>query len=475
MKKTRKIVKFRIFLWLILACFTGWLLYMGIVPSGKITYIYGFSKGDYSLAGPSKFIGKLTPAERVENINNGSQKIVGDPVYFSLYTPRKFEKAKASLTYKNESERPLVEMGVLVDNTIWRYQLEPIENQIIDKLATVWNVIEKDGVMLLQREKKYDTLDNFLANLPPAGEIALYNYDLKNDYLIADYQAGEARQEINYSLRGAYQFFTYLKSEDLDFNFAIEDLNKNTDSDPVDVNLYYNDKLISSRHSDDGEGTREINFKESNLPEGVYKIELRANDDIITKKISTAQSKISFLNKIWLADEGKSLSLFTDSQFVNAQTTNPASLQTLRIGDKEINIDKTYKQFSQQIGGDIKEIKIEKGDIIISGNGVFAFNQENLFNPNFKKVDESFSSQAEGTNYILARYKIPAEGEDGWREASAEFDLSNAYREWNKNSFIISVPGLRADDEIKDSLEIKEIKIELAGRTFLEKLKEVFK
>jgi len=239
--------------------------------------------------------------------------------------------------------------------------------------------------------------------------------------------------------------------------------------------LYYNDKLISSRHSDDGEGTREINFKESNLPEGVYKIELRANDDIITKKISTAQSKISFLNKIWLADEGKSLSLFTDSQFVNAQTTNPASLQTLRIGDKEINIDKTYKQFSQQIGGDIKEIKIEKGDIIISGNGVFAFNQENLFNPNFKKVDESFSSQAEGTNYILARYKIPAEGEDGWREASAEFDLSNAYREWNKNSFIISVPGLRADDEIKDSLEIKEIKIELAGRTFLEKLKEVFK
>jgi len=463
-------------LWLILACFTGWLLYMGIVPNGKITYVCDFPEGNYYLADPFKFIGKLMPSERVENIESNTQKMIGDPVYFSLRTPRKFEKAKVSFVYKNESERPLVEMGVLMDNAIWRYQLAPIENQIIDKLSLVWDVLEKDGVMLLQREKKYESIDEFLASLPPAQEIALYNYNLKNDYTIADYEAGKNRQEMDYSLRGAYQFFTYLKNEDLDFNFTIEDLNENKDSDPVDVNLYYSDQLIASRHLPDGEGTREINFKESNLPEGVYKIELRADDDIITKKISTAQNKISFLNKIWLASEAdENISLITDSQFINAQTINPKSLQVVRAGDKELDVNETYKQFSLSAGASEKEIKAEKGDIIISGNGVFAFGQENFFNPNFKRVDEGFSLQAEGTNYILAKYAKPLDKGNGWEEASAEFDLSNAYREFNKNSFIISVPGLKADDDRQDDLEIKEIKIELAGKTLLEKLKEIFK
>ena len=481
MEKTSWIVKLRIFLWLILAGFTVWLLYMAIVPSGKITYVYDFANGDYQLAGADKFISQLTPEERVEEIKDRSQKIIGDPVYFSLRLPRKFNKAKLTLEYKNESERPLLEAGVLMDKIIWRYQLQPIENKIIDKLALVWNVIEKDGAMLMQREKKYDTLDNFLANLPLPEEIALYNYDLKKEYLLKDYEPSKVKQEINYSLRGPYQFYTYIKSEDLDFDFTLLDLNQNKDSDAVDINLYYDDKLIASRHLDDdgiktdsgemGE-TREVDFTEAGLPKGVYKIELRANDDIMTKKIETGQSKVSFSNRIWLAGENdKDISLFTDSQLINAQTINPGSLQNIKAGDKELNIEDTYRQFSQMLENKVSEVKVVKGDIILAGNGVFSFNLESLLNPNFKKVDESFSVNPAGINYILAGYRIPEE-KDGWKTAQAEFDLNNAYREWNKNSFIISIPGLKADNEINDSIEIRGIKIELEGKTLKEKLKE---
>jgi len=469
---------------LVLALAVAFFLYLAIVPGGKITYIYDFKNNNYQLAGTNKFIGQLTPEERVEPVSGGEQKIIGDPVYFSLRAPRKFNKAKLTLEYKNESERPLIEAGVLMDKIIWRYQLQPIENSVIDKLVLVWNLTEKDGVMLLQREKKYDTIENFLANPPLPEEIALYNYDLEREYLIKDYEASKVKQEINYSLRGPYQFYTYIKNEDLDFTFILLDLNKNKDSDPVDLNLYYNDKLIASRHLDDdgiktdngetGEA-RELNFKENNLPEGVYKIELRANDDIITKKIATSQSKVSFLNRIWLANENdKDISLFTDSQLINAQTINPGSLQTIKAGDKELKISSTYRQFSRMMENKVSEIKIAKGDIILSGSGVFSFNSENLLDPNFKKVDESFSANPVGINYILAKYKIPEE-KDGWKVGEAEFDLNNAYREWNKNSFIISIPGLKADDEIKDNIIIKNIEIELEGKTLREKLKEIFK
>lgn len=481
MEKTRRIIKLRIFLWLILAGFTGWLLYMAIVPGGKITYIYDFKNSGYQMADRNKFIGKLTPAERLELVADGSQKIIGDPVYFSLRAPRKFSQAKLTLKYKNESERPLVEAGVLVDKVIWRYRLQPIENRIIEQLSSIWNVIQEDGTMLLQREKKYGKIEDFLGSLPPAEEIALYNYDLKKNYLLPDYQPAKEKREIHFALRGSYQFYTYIKDEDLDFDFILLDLNENKDSDPVDIDLYYEDKLVDSRRLaddgiriDSGEAgeARTLNLKTANLPEGVYKIELRANDDIVTEKIITNQSKIAFLNKIWLADESKKdFSIFTDGQLINAQTINPVSLQMIKIGDEELAIDQTYKQFSRQVDNGSREIKISQGDIILSGNGVFSFSPENLINPNFKKVDENFSLKAEGTNYILANYIIPKE-RDGWKISTAKFDLDNAYREWNKNGFIISVPGLKADDDTDNYVEIAEIKLELEGKTFLKKLEE---
>ena len=39
----KNIIKFRLFLWLILAVVTACLIYQGIVPSGKISYVYDFT------------------------------------------------------------------------------------------------------------------------------------------------------------------------------------------------------------------------------------------------------------------------------------------------------------------------------------------------------------------------------------------------------------------------------------------------
>ncbi|MCX6796691.1 MAG: hypothetical protein NTW06_04320, partial [Candidatus Falkowbacteria bacterium] len=166
------IIKFRIILWSLLGLVVLWLLYMGIVPSGKITYDTDFKNDNF-------FIKKLTPAERVDEIKRNvppslfqsfgeaSQKIIGDPVYFSLRTPRRFNSANIEIKYKNNSELPIIETGVLVDKIVWRYNTKPIENRVIDQLSVKWNMIKSGETIFLQREKKYKSVEEFLKNLPP--------------------------------------------------------------------------------------------------------------------------------------------------------------------------------------------------------------------------------------------------------------------------------------------------------------------
>lgn len=488
-------IKLRIFLWAVLAGAVGWLLFMGVAPSGRISYVYDFENSSY-------FIRKLTPAERVKLPENDEQEITGSPVYFFLKTPRRFDKAVLTLVYRDKeanlpigsiaslsASHPIIEAGVLLNKNLWRYDLKPVENRIIDQLSLVWNKTEKNGITFLQREKKYETIEDFLNNISSAqisanqrSEIALYNYNLDFEYLMPDYKLAGKETEINYPLRGDYQFYAYLKNEDLDFTFSFEDLNKNKGGDPVDLNLYYKNKLIDSwRLDDDGivsdSGKRsareELNLKNSSLPEGVYKIEVRASDDIITDKIKTKQNKISFINKIWPADAGKeNFSIFTDAKNLSAQTINPAKLQKIKIGESELTINKTYSQFNVDISSTTSEIKLEKDDVILAGDGVFAFSEESLINPDIKKVNENFDAGGEGINYILARYVSPRE-ENGWKIAKAEFDLIGAYREDGAYNFMISVPSLKADDGIDDGVELDEIKVELERMSLWEKIKRL--
>ena len=470
------IIKFRIFLWLVLVGVVCWLLYMKIAPSGQISYVYDFKKDNY-------FISKLTPDIRVKQPKDNKQEIVGDPVYFTLRAPRRFDKAKLILKYKNNSGLPIIETGVLADKIIWRYNLQPIENRIINKLATVWNVTQNNDVMLLQREKKYNNINEFLNNLPEINQIALYNYDLKNEFLLTDYASSSENNILDYSLRGAWQFWTYIKNENLDFSFIFQDLNKNKDNDPIDLHLYYNNQLINSRHLDDDgisddnnkiSAENELKLKLANLPEGAYKIELRVNDDIITKNIMTKQNRLAFINKLWLVGENNNINLYTDSNAINAQTANPNSLQAVQLDNKELDIDQTYKQFNATTISSTTKLLIEKSDIIISGDGMFSFKKDSLINPNFKKVNANLDIDKQNINYILAKYNIPKE-QDGWKIASAEFDLSRAYNEDNKYSFLISIPELRADDDVDDWIEVDEIRMELEGETLWDKIKNKIK
>jgi hypothetical protein len=471
---------FRLALWGSLFGVVVWLVYMSVVPSGQIIYRHDFKKDNYH-------IGRIGPDTRVEYKEyDGSYLsfIKGDPAYFNLRTPRNFDTALLKIRYKRSGNLnlPLVEAGVLVDSALWRYDLKPVENKILDQLALVWESIEEDGLILFKRiggdadaMHNYDSIASFIENPPARDRIAAYNIDFNPEYEMRDYEPLKKNIEYRTPIRGNFQFYTYVglmndAPEKMYFKFKFSDQNK--DADPVDLHLYYGDVLIDSRHLDDDGADdekesveRELEFDLAGLPSGVYKIELRAGSDIITRSIETAQAKLSFINKIWLFDEGKKLSVFTDSYDINVQTQDPRSLQTIRFEGGDLEIKETYKQYGFKASGSPMEINFERSNLIMAGDGVFSFSKDSLLNPKLKRVNSFSDLKNSGVDYVLAKYIIPSVNGE-WREAELEFDLKQAYRENGKYSFLISIPGLRAEDNVKnEGIIIRQIEFHLKGRT----------
>ena len=470
----KNIFIFRIFIWLILAVFIAWLLNQAVVPTGKISFIHNFESENY-------FIKSLTPKDRVREPQAGEQKITGNPVYFALRTPRTFDRAKVTISFKNPNNLPLIELGVLADNKVWRYRMEPLENIALDRLIKQWPAIREGDTILLQRNKKFFSLKDFLGKQPPADEIAFYNYQSPLAFKLNDYRPSQATTTIEIPIRGAYQFYTYLDNETLDYTFTARDLNQNKDADPVVLKLFRGQTMLAqSTLPDDGtandggvtSAARSLRMLKPKLDAGAYKIELISNDDIITERIETKQNKLAFINRLWLADGAKTpLKLFTDSSKISAQTINPASLQDIKVGENNLSIKETYRQFAVENQAGLIEATVKKSDVIMSGDGLFSFSKIQFFNPDRQKFNSRLDLDKRGINYVLAKYQPPkSTGE--WQTASAEFDLKNAYREFYKYNFIISVPDLSAEDRVNDSLIINEIRVDLTGTSLWQKLKK---
>jgi len=478
--------KFRLFLGLILFIIVVLFLYLKIVPFGRITYSRDYTAKFNSGKG---FIYSFTPAERVDLKSSDAPLMIGDPIYFSLFTPRTFDKAKMTIVYRDNLSlnKPLVEAGVLVDNTIWRYDLKPIDNKGLDYLMLTWHKIEENGHLFLQKNDNYSSLAEWEKDLArgelkgcesgPENCLAVYNYNPPYNYQMSNYRTA-VPIVLDKPLRGAHQFYVYLKNEVLRLDMSFVDLNQGLKPAPIEIILSKDNKTITTRRVDDanlspGSGLieeKQILIEEKNLAAGVYKVEIKISDDVVIKKIISSVDRLAFINKVWPVSSNGELTLYTDADYLQVKALNPASLQDISFGGQEFNLNETYRQFDFKTSAieQIKKIKLKKDDVILENNGVFAWAPNSLFNPSLPKVDRFFSVKT-AAKYIVADYKKPSE-EEGFKTATVEFDLKGAYREKGKYSFMISVPGLKIEDSTKDNLEIYEIKIELRGRTLWQKI-----
>ncbi len=452
-------LKLRLVLWSILSLAVFSFVFLAIVPSGHIVYVNNFSKNFFA---SQTFIEKFTPPERVEN-GNGFIKISGDPVYFSFFSPRKFEQARVTVKYQNlnEERNPVLELGLLMDKTVWNYKLEPLENKTLENLAATWTKISSHGLTFLQREKKFNSLDDFLKSDPQRNDLALYNYDLKTKFTIAGYQA-DSKWRSYPTLRGAYQFYVYIKDEDFNLKLSLARAENLSVAD--EAILVLSDAAGKEVFKKDISADMKIDLNLPQLPEGAYKVELRTGDNILTTALASTQSKLIFVNRVWPMTPTE---IFSDNKNIKVRTVTPASLGEIEFGAQKFTLNKTYEPFDFTLSADqnLNRIKTAFPDLIIENNGLFVFSPEQYFNPDFKRF--SVGLDLSKINYILADYQAPAVIV-GDKVATVDFTLSNAYREFGKNSFMLSLPGATASDT---AIIIKEVKIELWGKTLWEKIK----
>ncbi len=480
------LLKLRLFLGLILFVIILVFLYLKIVPFGHITYTRDYNS---LLRSGKGFIYGFTPAERVAVEQGELPRLIGDPVYFSVFTPRTFDQAKLTVVYRDNLglDTPVVEAGVLADNIVWRYNLQPLDNKALDYLMLRWHASEENGKLFLQKEENYTSLSSLEADLSK-GDIkgcdqvsknclAVYNYAPEYDYQIQNYQPA-VPLTLNIPLRGAHQFYVYVKNEPLRLKFTFVDLNQDLKPAPISLIISRDDKIIATRDLGDqnlkpGSGQteeKELTLEPNNLPAGVYKVEVKITDDMVIKKIVSSVDRLSFINKIWPVSSAGALTLYTDSAYLQVKAPTPASLQTINFGGKNFALSEAYQQYDFKAeDGEIKKaIKLSKDNLILENNGVFAWSTNSLFNPSLPKVDRYFSV-SDPIKYIVANYHKPSE-EEGLKTATAEFDLKGTYRENGKYSFMISIPGLKTEDGLNDNLEIYQIKIEFNGRTLWQKI-----
>jgi len=448
----------------------GYLIYLDFVPSGIISFSYDFSKD-------SPVITNLFPANRLTDpepdlAGNFYQAIIKEPVYFETRLSQKFDQARVDLTFQNPNQL-FFQLGLAVlGEGDWNYFFRPVDNKFINNLN--WSRLEENNLILWQKNKKYDSLDGFLLNLDQEAKVGIYDYNLTRKFRLIDYQPLNDYQIFNKQLRGYHQFYTYLKNEDLDFTFKIQDINRAKGPDPWEINVYneQNQKIYTKQIADDGYVTNLdpasdplfTEIKIPKLPEGVYKIELKSEDEIFFREIKTKQKYLTFIDRVYLVDNPEYSDGFTDlkyqptelsstAKYLGFETTHPEGLQTVLINNQELTIGKTHQKYFFTAKTLPAALKIPKNDLKVFGRGLFSFSEEQYFNPEIYKLPD-FQETPE-INYLLTAYHEPVRAGEWW-QSSIVFDLTNAEVNNRKIRWALSAPEL---NDLAATIKIKEIKI----------------
>lgn len=457
----------------ILAITIIFLLWQFIAPLGRMSYSSDFSKYNY-------FISELTPQERLGSSKGKVQNIVkGEPVYFYLRTLRPFTKVSVTINYKNPAS--LMELGICRDKAQWNFERLPIYFETLETLALADHTLLENGLLLWQKEKTYNSISDFLNHPPSSEKVGVYNTNFSPSFILQDYKPLPVEQRFDLGARGTYSLSTYSDGEPINLTFEIRKKNETKNSSPIVATMYTADsKIIETKTfiwpmaeetSDYQKQT--FNFTTKRLSPAPYRLEFKAGDETETASIITTQPALSVINHWWLSDFGRSsFSIFTDATNISLQTINPKNLQHIEVGEQSLDLNETYKQFLLPLTNqsrDLKEIKLQKDDIMIAGDGVFALTPIHIIDPFPRQLTNTINLESSGMDYVIARYDPIGKGINGQRTVT--FDLNQACLDKERYPFLISVPNVSEQNPV----EISNLQISLQGKNLMQIIKTLWK
>lgn len=478
-------LKLRLSLGLVFFVIIGVFVYLSVVPFGKISYSKNWSR-DLSFGGG--FIDNFKPGDRLDLTENQSLKIIAEPIYFSLFTPRQFDKAKVKIVYEDKltKETPIVEIGLLKDKAAGAYEFRSVQNKNIDSLRFSWHrLIDDENFIVLQRDDAYQNEDSFLKDLSDKklktcqtnslSCVAFYNYPIGPSFSLPSYTELYPLN-LNQDLLGNHKLYVYFNNKPgkLKIDFLPYNNSKTQKDLQAELRVYQDGVLIETKKS---EVPGSIIFSSSVA--ALYKMEIVIGDEVVIDKIESSSDRLVFLNKLYPIEITSQNTIFTNAKTVYATTLETEALGNINFSDYEFDLNKTHSQIvlkSKDVKT-IQKIKEAKGGIMFSGDGVFSFNETKIFDPETRQMSASFES--DNYQYLVANYKSPL-SRGSLKEANLEFSLSGADYKDDKYSFVISIPGLNQDKgydsnlKVENYLAIKEISIEMEGKTLWQKIKELY-
>lgn len=455
----------------------GWIFFLYFAPNGEYNYSYYFDNKPTLI---SEFSPSGRALEREQNSANGEfyQRIIIDPVYFSIDLPSPYPQADVTIEYQNPSQN-IIQLGLRLDDDedAWNYSYQPLENKFID--ATSWPVIENDQYQLFQEDPKYETVENFLAYPPTDSRVGTFLSSFEFPFIDPYYVTSPTGTTIDTPLRGRHELYTYIKDETLDLAVTYQDINYGAGPDPLKINVYHAGvNSFSQEWADDGEegitgvtnGENTAHIILPELVEGVYRIVLEANDDVMITNIDSAQHKLVFKGRLHLAGSPEYVgtipnininptNVISDAQYISLNAKHQYGLGTYEFYDRPVVIPKENIAYiwRNPISNYHHSFIVPQNDVELTTTGIMSLSEAAWFDPLFGFEPLSQYSQLSNLDYVITgKYDYP-ERIRNWTIATATFDLTEAYRDDPTHlDFILSAAGL---DEVPEGLKVRSISI----------------
>lgn len=446
-------------LWLL--SMIGWLtlLFLASRPFGLATYSLSSQADNY-------FIHKLEPIERWAT-SNGNLIMTGQPAYFFLRPTRPFSQAEITVTWQQRDQATYLETGILMDKANWQYQIQPLNQPVLNKLD--WPALASGSYHLWQKQPVYSTWEQFLATPPDSTKLAVYNWspNLSSFSQPENYQIRQTWQDISGQWRGVQQIITYLAADEpLAWRLIItSDTLKNLTADErrIEVNitdsanqrLWSEQRLLENNRLD-------WSILAGPWSAGAYRLEIKASSKLLIN-LSTKQSLFSWQGQVWpVAPADYLWQFWTDATQITAQTIQPASRQKIIINQQSLDIEETYQQYQIDTQTTSTTISLLAGDIQLAGNGLFSL-RPTIFNPQLRRVSQLSDIQLANFDFIAADYQPPI-CDQQFCSATAKLSLIGA--NWQPgDGYKIMLAAGNSQLSTTSPLIIKEIKLKLSGQT----------
>jgi len=418
------------------------------------------------LVRPSPFISEPKPSERLaaaaaDDSGRTLAPLVDSPLYLDLTPPSAFDAVTMTVRFTNRNGA-LVELGALASSIDEQFDPRPAAAPLLDSLD--WTRVSSGDLTLLERDRRFASVDEFFRQPPDPKQVAVYRARFDVPFSLPGYRPAGQPREIDVSLRGRHRLLTYVQGEPLNFTFYLQDMNRQAGADPVIVSVYRlgaAEPIARTILEDDGDTAddqhssklRAAAISVTDPPDGVYQIELTADDDVFVRRIVTGQSKVVFQDRVYLGDQVgysddlRPVTVFTGGQELQARTPHLESVQTLRVAGRPLEISEPQTKYVRRLpaGAGLTPVVSTRHDVLLETDGLFAFAAGDYFDPLPLTVSwytTAADLKALGVGYILTTYE-PPENDGGLDQASATFDAAKLARtEDGAYRFAILAPGI---------------------------------